>query len=292
MAGSTFDSVARDGAKMRSVLDATIAQRMWRQYEPFHAVTYFAPESRDAYEQAGLRGFWRGYFAGRFAPLGMPDAARVSDLAFVFANQMVARAIPNVWELCAPERAIDARWLGVARALDWLAVPEDASALAREVAEQCDAADRPLARANLALTWPDEHVLALWQATTVMREHRGDGHVIALREAGLDGCEALVLHAATGVPEPVHLRDNRGWSTDEWSAATERLIARGWLDRAGAITAAGADGRAAIERRTDELAAAPSARADRFERALRPITERVLARGIIPYPNPMGVPRP
>ena len=30
---------------------------------------------------------------------------------------------------------------------------------------------------------------------TVLREHRGDGHVAALVAAGLDGCEALMLRA-------------------------------------------------------------------------------------------------
>jgi hypothetical protein len=44
---------------------------MWTLFEPIHAVTYFTPEARSAYEQAGLRGFWRGYFAGRAAPLGV-----------------------------------------------------------------------------------------------------------------------------------------------------------------------------------------------------------------------------
>src|SRR5262249_49093916 len=159
-------------------------------------------------------------------------------------------------------------------------------------AEACDDADRPLARANLSLEWPDDARLALWHATTLLREHRGDGHVIALREAGVDGCEALVLHAATGVPEPVHLRDNRGWTDDEWHAATARLVARGWLDRAGAITGAGTGVRAAIETRTDELATVPYARADELEAALRPITQRVIERGLIPYPNPMGVSPP
>jgi hypothetical protein len=265
---------------------------MWRLFEPIHAVTYFAAQSREEYERVGLRGFWRGYFAGRFSPLGVPDAAQVIDLAFVFAPAMVERAIPNVWDLCSPAQALEARARGVERAFDWLTVPEEAAILARDVAERCDAADRPLAQANLALDWPAPPVLALWHATTVMREHRGDGHVVALREAGLDACEALVLHSATDVPEPVHLRENRGWTADDWSAATERLAGRGWLDGTGAITDAGASARTAIERRTDELAATPYARADEFERALEPITEQVVARGIVPYPNPMGVPRP
>ena len=49
---------------------AHTARSMWTLFEPIHAVTYFAPEARAALEEAGLRGFWRGYFAGRAAPLG------------------------------------------------------------------------------------------------------------------------------------------------------------------------------------------------------------------------------
>ncbi len=263
-------------------------------FEPYHAVTYFAPEAREEFARAGLRGFWRGYFAGRFSPLGAPDAAVVTDIAFVFTPTMVERAIPNVWELCTPHDALEARLRGVERALGWLDVPNAVAERVCAVAERCDGADRPLARANLSVGWPDEPMLALWQATTVLREHRGDGHVIALREAELGGCEALVLHSATGLPEPVHLRDNRGWTNEDWNAASEQLAARGWLDGSGAITDAGEHARAAIESRTDDLASPPYVRfgLDGLVEALRPITEQVIGRGVIPYPNPMGVPRP
>ena len=46
------------------------ARHLWTVAEPLHALTYFAPESHEAFEAAGLHGFWRGYFAGRAAPLG------------------------------------------------------------------------------------------------------------------------------------------------------------------------------------------------------------------------------
>jgi len=35
----------------------TDAQRLARGLNPYHAVTYFAPEARQAFEDAGLRGF-------------------------------------------------------------------------------------------------------------------------------------------------------------------------------------------------------------------------------------------
>jgi hypothetical protein len=54
------------------------ARRLWQVAEPYHALTYFAPEAHRAYEDAGLRGFWRGYFAGRAAPLGAVGAGVVT----------------------------------------------------------------------------------------------------------------------------------------------------------------------------------------------------------------------
>ena len=56
------------------------------------------------------------------------------------------------------------------------------------------------------LPWPDEPHLALWHAATILREHRGDGHLMALRVAGLDGAEALVsIGAAHGIKGQVRI---------------------------------------------------------------------------------------
>ncbi len=81
-----------------------IARQMWTRYEPIHAVTYFTPEARAAFEAAGLRGYWRGYFAGRSAPLGAVGPSTVVATYFGFAPAMVARAIPDVWSRASVER--------------------------------------------------------------------------------------------------------------------------------------------------------------------------------------------
>jgi len=85
---------------------AGTARSMWTLFEPIHAVIYFTQEGRSAFERAGLRGFWRGYFAGRAAPLGQPSAAVVTASFFGFAPGMVARAIPGIWELISPADAL------------------------------------------------------------------------------------------------------------------------------------------------------------------------------------------
>src|SRR2546430_6048396 len=100
---------------------ATWARAMWTLFEPIHAVIYFSPAARAAYESAGLRGFWRGYFAGRAAPLGPVPPAAVVAAFFSFAPQMVERAIPEVWHLAGPERALEARMRGAVASLHPLA---------------------------------------------------------------------------------------------------------------------------------------------------------------------------
>ncbi|MFE7511720.1 hypothetical protein ACFU8I_10905 [Streptomyces sp. NPDC057540] len=131
-----------------------------------------------------------------------------------------------------------------------------AAALARRAAEAARPEGRPLAAAQAELPWPEAPHLVLWQAATILREHRGDGHLAALLAAGLDPAESLVSFAAIGAaPEPVF--ESRGWSAAEWAAARARLTARGLLDPEGAPTDAGRALRAEVERRTDELAAAP-----------------------------------
>src|SRR5262245_664750 len=89
------------------------ARPLWTRAEPLHALTYFAPESHAAYEAVGLRGFWRGYFAGRAAPLGTVAAPVVTATLFGFHPDFVARAIPSVWELVTPAGAIAARLAGI-----------------------------------------------------------------------------------------------------------------------------------------------------------------------------------
>src|SRR5947207_2710863 len=129
---------------------------MWTRFEPVHAVTYFTPESRSAYEQAGLRGFWRGYFASRAAPLGAAGPAVVAASFFNFAPAFVARAIPGVWELITPEEALRVRLAGAAEGLGRLLAGREAEAAAaagllwRAIGE-LDYSGRVLAAANAAL---------------------------------------------------------------------------------------------------------------------------------------------
>src|SRR5262252_5228322 len=113
------------------------ARRMWTLFEPVHDVTYFASEARAAFEAAGLRGFWRGYFAGRSAPLGPMSAAPVTASFYTFAPAMVSRALPAVWAIASPQHALRAREAGAVAALSrMLAGQGDAVRLAADTLAQ------------------------------------------------------------------------------------------------------------------------------------------------------------
>jgi hypothetical protein len=275
----------------------TAARRMWTLFEPVHAVTYFAPEARAAFEAAGLRGFWRGYFAGRAAPLGVAGPGLVCATFFGFAPAMVRRAVPDVWSRATPAAALEARLDGARAALSKVlsGTPDsdlaEVAALLRRAAEATGPAGRPLAAANADLPWPVDPLGTLWQAATLLREHRGDGHVAALLVAGLDGAESLVWRASLDGSREV-LQPPRGWTDQEWEAAAERLTERGWL-RDGAATEIASAAHATVERHTDELAAGPWRALGpdgtaRVAELLGPVAEA--ARGLLPYPNPIMLP--
>jgi len=278
----------------------TPARRIWQRIETVHAVTYFAAESIEAARQAGLRGFWMGYFGFRAAPLGAVEPGVVEATFANFSPAMVRRAIPDAWHFASPPDLVDARSASAAAALRRLAPDVDDVAL--EVNDALEAAiahaptiGRPLFAANAQLARPDDPVRRLWQQCTTLREHRGDGHVAALASQGIDGCEAHLLIAAEHGWAPGVFMDNRGWTDDEQSAAVERLRERGLLDDGG-LTGAGAAVRASVEQLTDELAFEPYERAtfavDRVTAAIDRVASAVVADGTIPFPNPMGLPEP
>ncbi len=283
---------------------AGTARLLWSVAEPFHALTYFAEEAGAAYAAAGLRGFWSGYFAGRAAPLGAVGAEVVGATFVGFAPEFVARRVPAVWQAVTPEAALDARLAGVDAAIrrvlgaDW--PTSDAAARAAELATTAaaavDVAGRPLAAANTAVVVPDEPHLVLWQALTTLREHRGDGHTVALVAREVDGVQSHVLAVAAGRSDRAWLQRARGWDDAAWDDAAARLADRGWLAD-GALTAEGLAKVTAIEADTDRLALGPwralgAQGCDRLVELLRPVRRAVVAAGEWPSGNPIGVPEP
>ncbi len=242
------------------------ARAMWTMFEPVHDVTYFVPEALSAFTEAGLRGYWRGYFAGRAAPLGGARPAVVTASFYNFAPAFVGRAIPGVWDLITPQEAIAVREAGAAAALRRLLDGREAEAakaadLLWRAVQDLDFAGRVLSAANAELPVSADPLTRLWQATTVLREHRGDGHFAALAAADIDGCEAVVLRCAKDISISRELMQPvRGWTDEQWDAAGARLVERGWVGEDGALTAAGRAVHDAVEAATDQAAARPWSR--------------------------------
>ncbi|XVS63379.1 SCO6745 family protein [Actinosynnema sp. CA-299493] len=284
---------------------------LWVRFETYHDVTYFSPESRAVTDALGCKGGWMGYFGQRAAPLGAASPEVVTAAFYNFHPRMVARALPDAWDVADPARFLEARLEGVDGALRRMLASLDvaeAAELAAQAAEAAPTAGRVLAAANRALPLPDEPHLALWQACTTLRESRGDGHVAALVAADLGPCETLVLFGADKGLDPAYMRSARGWSEEEWREAEATLIGRGLLrdrdrDRDGVgngagtsagLTPAGRALREDVERRTDEAATRPwdvlgAAGTARFAELTTPIALRLGRLNEAMRTNPMAI---
>ncbi|MEU8399948.1 hypothetical protein AB0C28_32590 [Nonomuraea sp. NPDC048892] len=282
--------------------ESKLARRMWHQLEPVHAVLYFSPQANDAAAALGydMTSRWPSYFAYRTAPLGAAGARLATAAYYSFSPATVAEHVPAVWDVASPEKVLRTRLEAIDQTYrhllgDRVAGSDvtEAAELARRAAQSVTVGGRPFAAANLDLPWPDEPHLALWHAATVLREHRGDGHLAALAAAELDPCEALVSFAAIGAA-PVANFAGRGWSEQEWAEATERLAARGLVDAAGQATERGRELRDQVERMTDDLAAEPwrllgEERAGRLAQLASPFLGAVFEAGLLPMTSTLGI---
>ncbi|MGW0763089.1 SCO6745 family protein [Streptomyces sp. NPDC002814] len=291
-----------DGSGGEVGVELSRVRQLWHLLEPLHAMLYYAPE---VFAEAATLGHdtgerWPTYFPYRAAPLGPVDATRVTSAFYSFSPRMVAEHMESAWSVASPEAMLEARLRGMDGAYraifgDRTESPElaEAAALARRAAEAANTAGRPLAAANAALEWPKAPHLQLWHAATILREHRGDGHIAALLVAGLDPVESLVSFAAIGAAS-VERFESRGWSTAEWAAARDRLSARGLLDEDGTATDAGRELRRRVEQNTDRLAAAlwqslGQVGADRLVDLLGDFWVAVLSSGLLPSETTLGI---
>ncbi len=285
---------------MKTVRKARLARRFFERFEPIHAVTYFSPESRAAFDGLGYRGFWMGYFAGRSAPLGVVSPEVVTAIFYNFAPSRVAKSLPAAWEVAPPDAALRAREDSAVATLRRYGLTDEsvnaAAELAAKAARSAPLDGRPLFAANAALPWPSEALAALWHAATLLREQRGDAHVAVLSASGLSGRDSNVLHAAAGrVPAEMIMR-SRDYDDEQWRHHRDRLAERGLLDDDGGLTGAGRELKQHIEDTTDKLALSALEGLDDHEvemlfQALTPITRTVIAGGDVPAATPMGLRR-
>jgi hypothetical protein len=265
------------------------ARRMFELVEPIGAIPYSADEPNEAMFALGFTDYWDTYFAGRAAPLGLVPAEVVDALFYNFAPGEVARHIPKVWRTTTPEAAIAARRSGCVTALRRMLADEvDAPSFARAAdlllgaATSAPLEGRPMYAALRALPIPDDVVARLFHAASLLREHRGDGHIAALMIEGVGGLEAHVLVALDmGMPAAKFGRIHH-LPAAQLAAVIDGMRARGLIGDDGWLSDQGSAVKQRVEARTDDLAAEPYERLgpgelDALMATLEPLAARLLA---------------
>ena len=266
-----------------------LARRMFELVEPIGAIPYSAVEPDEAMYALGFTNYWDTYFAGRAAPLGSSVPAEVVHALFYsFAPGEVARHIPKVWTTTTPAAAIEARRAGCVMALrrilgERVESPDFARAveLLTRAATSAPLDGRPMYAALRALALPEEPVARLFHAASLLREHRGDGHIAALMAEGIGGLEAHVLLALDmGLPAPAFGRLHH-LPRELLADLVDTMRARGLVEDEATFTPAGRQVKDRVEAMTDDLAAAPydvlgAGELDELVAALEPLARQIV----------------
>lgn len=262
---------------------------MFELVEPIGVIPYSADEPNETMFALGFTNYWDTYFAGRAAPLGLVAAEVVDALFYNFAPGEVARHIPNVWRPTTPELAIAARELGCVKALrrilgDHVDSPAFARAagLLTKAATSVPVEGRPMYAALRAMQVPDDVVGRLFHAASLLREHRGDGHIAALMAESVGGLEAHVLYALGRDMPAEEFGRIHHLPAAQLAAVKDGMRDRGLIGDDGWLSAQGRAVKQRVESLTDHLAAKPyenlePGELDELTDALEPLARLLLA---------------
>ncbi len=245
---------------------SSTARRMFELIEPIGAIPYWSDAANTEMLALGFTDFWDTYFAGRAAPLGVVPAEVVDACFYNFAPGEVARHIPKVWRTTTPEAAIAARRAGCARVLRAvLGERVEAPAFARtselllRAATSAPVEGRPMYAALLSLPVPDDQPARLFHAASLLREHRGDGHVAALLTEQIGRLECHVLYALARDEPARQFGRIHHLPRPQVDAVVDGMRDRGLVAEDGWLSDEGRAIHQRVEDLTDELAAPPYA---------------------------------
>jgi hypothetical protein len=233
------------------------------------AGVYFAPEAHKAYAALGFDGSpvsqdgvarpdLKAYFTSRSACMGQVPGEVVAAAFGCFNPKAVVPAVQAGWQITSREAILHARERAAAAMLQRVLgdQPEGlgrVTGLLRRAAAAAAWAGRPIYGGLRSLGFPGDPLGEMWRAADLVREHRGDSHVIAWAVGGADAVEILLLTEQWwGLPARSYT-PTRGWTGKDMDAGFGRLQARGLMTGGEQLTDAGRAFREEIEVRTDEL---------------------------------------
>jgi hypothetical protein len=200
----------------------------------------------------------KAYFTSRGACMGHVAGAVVAAAFGCFNPQAVAPAIEAGWQTTSREAILEARERAATAMLQRV-LGEQPEGLTRvtDLLRQAAAAaaweGHAIYGGLRSLGFPDNPMGAMWRAADLLREHRGDSHVISWAVGGADAVEILLLTEQWwGLPARAYT-PSRGWTNADMDAGFERLQRRGLMTGDERLTDAGRAFREEIEVRTDEL---------------------------------------
>jgi hypothetical protein len=184
-----------------------------------------------------------------------PD--RVGPAFGCFNPRVVVPAVAAGWQITRRDGILAAREQGATAMLQRiLGDKPDGLGRVTDLRRAAAAAaweGRPIYGGLRSLGFPDHPLAALWRAADLLREHRGDSHVISWAVGGADAVEILLLTEQWwGLPARAYT-PTRGWTGADMDAGFDRLQRRGLMTDDEMLTDVGRAFREEVEVRTDEL---------------------------------------
>jgi hypothetical protein len=239
------------------------ARRLRNAVEPVAAGVYFAPEAHKAYAALGFEGSpvtqdgvarpdSKAYFTSRGACMGQVPGEVVAAAFGSFNPKVVVPAVEAGWQIISREAILQARQRAAAALLQRVLgdQPEGlgrVTGLLRRATAVAPWEGRPIHGGLRSLGFPGHPLGDLWRAADLVREHRGDSHVITWAVAGTDAAEILLLTEQWwGLPARSYA-PTRGWTGADMDAGFGRLKRRGLMTGGEQLTDAGRAFREEVE---------------------------------------------
>jgi len=246
------------------------ARRLRNAVEPVAAGVYFAPEAHAAYEALGFDGSppvapdgvsrpeLKSYFTSRGACMGTVPGEIVATAFGCFNPKVVVPSVAAGWQVTDRVTILKAREQGSTAMLQRILgeQPEGLARVTTLLRRAADAAPWPargVYSGLRSLGFPGLPMADMWRAADLVREHRGDSHVISWAVGAVDAVEILLLTEQWWGLQARIYTPSRGWTDADMDAGFDRLRQRGLMTADEELTDAGRALREEIEVRTDEL---------------------------------------